>query len=131
MATKQILRQNSMNYDKSDFSPHLSCGEISPHNKFVSTFLHMTDLSPYIYHVETFLQLTICYVENFSLSPCLPSAVWSKFLHMADFSPQIRGMGGCLLESCDCYIEASSFHAKQKWKYELYFTVSLKIHFDA
>ena len=42
MATKQILQQNSINSDKKDLSPHLSCGEMSPHDKFCSTFLHMT-----------------------------------------------------------------------------------------
>ena len=72
-------QQNSMNCDKSDLSPHLSCGEISTHDKFVSTFFHMTDLSPYLPCGN--IQLTICYVENFSLSQ---SAMWRKFLQKTD-----------------------------------------------
>ena len=48
MATKQISRQNSINSDKKDLSPHLLCGEISPHDRFYSTFLHMTWFSYYL-----------------------------------------------------------------------------------
>ena len=48
MASKQILQQNSPNCDKIDLSPRFSCTEISPHDRFVSTFLHMTDLSLYL-----------------------------------------------------------------------------------
>ena len=83
MATKHILRQNSINCDKTDLRPHFSCEEI----------LHMPDLSPHcstwqivanIYHVETSLQLITCHVEDFST---WQSAMWRKFLHMADLFP--------------------------------------------
>ena len=85
MAIKQISRENSMNCDKTDLSPHLSCEEISPHDRFFSIFLH-------IYHVESFLQLTICHLENFST---WQSVFWRNFLHRHRLWClwQISGMG--------------------------------------
>ena len=75
----QISWQNSMNCEeKTDLSPHFSCEEMSPRDRFFSIFLT-------IYHVETFLQLTICHMENFST---WQSVLCRNFLHMANFSPQ-------------------------------------------
>ena len=85
MATKHISRQNSINCEKTDLSPHLSFGEISSHDRFVFIFFHMTNFSLYLPSRDIFptdnlshgelLHMTICHVE--------------KFLHMTDFSPQV------------------------------------------
>ena len=88
--------KRSVNCDKTDFAKKnaswfmwrsLSCGNISPHDRFlhisphthillqnhVESFLYVIDFL-HISHVEKLLHMTICRME--------------KFIHMTDFSPQ-------------------------------------------
>ena len=72
----------------------LSCGNISPHDRFlhisphthillqnhVESFLYVIDFL-HISHVEKLLHMTICHME--------------KFLHMTDFFSTTTGCDGC------------------------------------
>ena len=107
MASKQILPKNSLNCDKTDLPPHFSCEEISPHDRFFSTFLNMTNLHDIYMTLFTMWK----YFYNWQFVMCRISLreniLCGEFLHMTDFLHrhrqwclwQISGMLECSSKS--------------------------------
>ena len=92
MAAKQILRQISMNSDKKKLSPHLTCGEMSPHDRFYFTFLHMTWFFSLFTMRRPISNWTFVMWRHFST---WQSVTWKKFLHMTNFFSTTTGCDGC------------------------------------